>query len=151
MPRSSSTHKPGERRVDRREQASLFSKRLKDAIARRGWTAAETARRVREHLGKDGTFTQANIGHYLSGRSRPRARYLTALSAALGTGEEYFGQDNLSSKGEVTNLAKLGPADDNSPPPFHLEDRGCEVWLEINQQVPWSVALKILRMLKADG
>ena len=56
----------------------------------RGWSGAETARKVRDQLGDSATFTSANIAHYRSGRSRPRPQYLAALSVAFGKPEEYF-------------------------------------------------------------
>jgi hypothetical protein len=34
-------------------------------------------------------------------------------------------------------------------PRFHIEDRGGNAWLQINQQLPWPIALKILEVLKS--
>ena len=65
-------------------QPTVFARRLKAAMDERGWTANETARRVREELGEGAKFTPANISHYRQGRSLPRPRYLEALSRALG-------------------------------------------------------------------
>jgi transcriptional regulator with XRE-family HTH domain len=113
----------------------------------RGWTANETARRVREALGEGAKFTPANISHYRQGRSLPRPRYLEALSRALGL-----------TKGEL--LTEASPAQQHTPlssapielpngsPSFHIEDRGGNAWLQINQQLPWPMALKILEVLK---
>jgi transcriptional regulator with XRE-family HTH domain len=153
--RSSSGHAG---RATRGAAGGDFGSRLQDAIRERGWTAGETAKRVREQLGEGARFTPANISHYTRGRSIPRVRYLDALSAVLGIDKrELMGQDNspiqVNSQrkqaidGEHQHEPLVGPS--TAPPPFHLEDRGSEVWLQINQQVPWSVALKLLQALKS--
>ena len=41
-------------------------------------------------------------------------------------------------------------APESAPPPLHIEDRGNEVFLQINQQVAWPIALKILGVLKGE-
>jgi transcriptional regulator with XRE-family HTH domain len=125
----------------------VFARQLKAAMDDRGWTANETARRVREALGEGAKFTPANISHYRQGRSLPRPRYLEALSRALGV-----------TKGEL--LTEASPAQQHTPlssapielpngsPSFHIEDRGGNASLQINQQLPWPMALKLLEVLK---
>ena len=133
-------------------QPTVFAHRLKAAMDERGWTANETARRVREALGEGAKFTPANISHYRQGRSLPRPRYLEALSRALGV-----------NKGELlteASPARAGDSQQHTPPSsapielpdgspsFHIEDRGGNAWLQINQQLPWPMAIKILEVLK---
>jgi hypothetical protein len=115
---------------------------------------AETARRVREHLGDGATFAKANIAHYTGGRSKPRPQYLAALNAVLGEPEESLLRktDNGSAKGGSTDVQSSRPMSERGAlPPLHVEDRGGEAWLQINQQVPWPVALEVLRALKGEG
>ncbi len=120
----------------------------------RGWGLTETARRVREHLGEGSKFTAANISHYRQGRSFPRARYLDALSSALGmdknalvSGQPGFsGAERLKpSSSSVATIEAPGAS-----PQFHIEDRGGNAWLQINQQLPWPIAIKILQVLKGE-
>jgi transcriptional regulator with XRE-family HTH domain len=129
----------------------LFAERLRLAMQERGWSGAETARKVRDQLGDSATFTPVNIAHYRNGRSRPRPQYLAALSVALGKPEEYFlgFKINGAAHADAANGHSLNTAQD-ALPALHIEDRGRTAWLQINQQVPWSVAVKILEVLKAD-
>jgi transcriptional regulator with XRE-family HTH domain len=119
----------------------------------RGWTYAETAKRVREELGEGAKFTKASISHYTRGRSVPRLRNLEALSAVLE--KELMREDSLTiPNGRSGQAAVVGPEREGAPqlnttpPALHIEDRGSEAWLQINQQLPWPVALKILGLLK---
>jgi transcriptional regulator with XRE-family HTH domain len=130
---------------------TAFAIRLRAAIWARGWTEKEIAKRVRERLGEGATFSRTNISHYVTGRCIPRIRYLQALSEVLGI-----------DKGELTRVSSTpGEASQNgcligenaepapqTPPALHIEDRGTDVWLQINQQVPWPVAIKVLQALK---
>ena len=130
----------------------LFAERLRLAMEERGWSGAETARKVRDQLGDSATFTPVNIAHYKQGRSRPRPQYLAALSVALGKPEEYF-LGGFKINGAAHADAVNGHSLNNSPdalPALHIEDRGRNAWLQINQQVPWPVAVRILEALKAD-
>ena len=134
-----------------------FGSRLDALIRERGWTMGETARRVREQLGEGAKFTPANISHYTRGRSIPRLRYLDALSAVLGIDKmELMGQDNSPIRVNGHGKHAAGPTQEvesvspshAAAPALHIEDRGKEAWLQINQQVPWPVALKVLEALK---
>jgi transcriptional regulator with XRE-family HTH domain len=118
----------------------------------RGWTVNETARRVREELGEGAKFTPANISHYRQGRSIPRPRYLAALSRALGVD-----QGELLTEASAPHVANsshkpgeplAGIEIRAGSPSFHIEDRGGNAWLQINQQLPWPIAIQILQVLK---
>jgi transcriptional regulator with XRE-family HTH domain len=156
MARSSGSHAGRVTKGSRASDAG-FGSRLGAVIRERGWTMGETAKRVREQLGEGAKFTPANISHYTRGRSIPRLRYLDALSAVLGIDKrELMGQDNspIRINGDGKDAAvrvqevRLVSQSDAAAPALHIEDRGKEAWLQINQQVSWPVALKILEALK---
>ena len=159
MARSSGGH-AGRATKSSRASDVGFGSRLEAVIRERGWTIGETARRVREQLGEGAKFTPANISHYTRGRSIPRLRYLDALSAVLGIDKrELMGQDNspIRVNGHEKHAVVRGqevelvPQSEAAAPALHIEDRGGEVWLQINQQVPWPIALKMLNVLKGKG
>jgi len=136
-----------------------FGSRLQSAIRERGWTNGETARRVREQLGDGAKFSPGSISHYTRGRAVPRPRYLHALSAVLGIDKrKLMGQDNSSIRlnGGSKDIAIAGQEIEaesrlaSATPALHLEDRGSEVWLQINQQVSWAIALEVLQLLKGE-
>jgi transcriptional regulator with XRE-family HTH domain len=131
--------------------ATEFSSRLQAAMWARGWTMDETARRVRERLGEGATFSRTNISHYVMGRCIPKIRYLQALSEVLGIDKtELLGArstaDEVSPNAYV--VGENGKLPQPTSPALHIEDRGTDVWLQINQQVPWPVAMKVLQALK---
>jgi transcriptional regulator with XRE-family HTH domain len=146
MAGSSGSQRQGSSR--RRLDSKAFARRLRAIMEERGLTAGETARRMREHLGGDTKFTPANISHYRLGRSLPRPRYLDALSAVLGIDKEEL----LSSAHPYPERepSSDGPSRDGheAPPSLNIVDRGGSVWLQINQQLPWPVAIQILNALK---
>jgi len=137
-----------------------FGSRLEAAMRERGWTMGETARRVREQLGDGAKFTPANISHYRRGSSVPRLRYLDPLSAVLGIdkgelmGHMRQGDSPILVDGERNHPAVLGhevaatQGQSAAPSALHIEDRGSEALIQINQQVSWAVALKVLQALK---
>jgi transcriptional regulator with XRE-family HTH domain len=131
-------------------EPTVFAQRLKSAMEERGWGLSETARRVRENLGEGSKFTAANISHYRQGRSFPRPRYLDALSSALGMDKNALVSPDESaavlSKGPSPAAAIIEPS--GASPHFHIEDRGGNAWLQINQQLPWPKAIQILQVLK---
>ena len=120
-----------------------FARRLRAAMWRRGWTEMETARRVREHLGEGAKFGSANISHYATGHCLPQLRYLEALSAVLD-----LDKDELIGSGLPNRANDSEETPERAGTGLEIQDRGTGVWLQINQQVPWSVGLKILQALK---
>lgn len=63
---------------------AAFAERLRAAISRRGWSLKETAHQSCRFLDGGAKFGPAHVWHYLQGRTLPNARYLLALSRALG-------------------------------------------------------------------
>src|SRR5215212_3617693 len=141
MPRSSAGQAFHGARKHRENAA--FAEHLKQAMWARGWTTSETARRVREHLGS-AKFATSHVSHYTRGRCFPRQRYLEALSLVLGIDKAALVSQD-SSPIRTNGSLKLKPVEMHPVttgqvdlPAFHIEDRGEEVLLQINQQVPWS-------------
>lgn len=129
-------------------ETTTFADRLRAAMRERGLSGAETARRVRERLGNGATFSAANLAHYTSGRSRPRLRHLTILAEVLGKPEGYFLEAERASEGDREPWATLGEV---TVPSLHVANGHEEVWLQINQRVPWSVAVRVLQLLNSSG
>jgi transcriptional regulator with XRE-family HTH domain len=120
----------------------MFARRLRAAMQERGWSGAETARRVREKLGNGAKFSPANIAHYTNGRSRPRLRTLSVLAEVLGKPEGFFL--------EAERTCKDVDADQKELPSLHLADSPSEIWLQINQRVPWPVAMRVFQVLAGE-
>jgi len=122
---------------------AAFAGRLKAAIDRKGWSLSQTARQASQVLGPDAKFGRAHVWRYLHQRAMPRERQLNALSHAL----EVEPNDLLAlepapqGRGEATGRAGVVRAQDQGDG---------TVVLEIVQQVPWEIALKVLRVLKVE-
>jgi transcriptional regulator with XRE-family HTH domain len=148
---------------------AAFASRLRSIMEARGLTAAETARRMSEHLPEGESISRASLSHYRTGRSMPLMRYLDALSLALGVDKSELlaaaGKDEIPGKNRPAENAEASrqqawmeaPGNENAAagrgpevtkPLGIIEDFGDEVHLRIDQRVPWDVALKILEMLK---
>jgi transcriptional regulator with XRE-family HTH domain len=154
MPHRSS--QPRSRTSKSEIQQKDFALRLTAAMEERGLTVNETARRVREQLGDDAEFTTANISHYRQGRSIPRPRYLEALCRALGMRQsELLPGRGEGSAGGRANGKELVSGDSlpqsATLPAFDIKDHGGTAWIQINQQLPWPVAIKILQALKGEN
>jgi transcriptional regulator with XRE-family HTH domain len=139
-----------------------FAARLRSIMSKRGLTAAETARRMRDHLPDGGRASRATVSHYRAARALPRLRYLDALSLALGVDRsELLPTLNADdSAGASDARREIGPREapassEATAPELHsarlcsIEDHGDEVHLQVNQRVSWEVALTILSALKA--
>ena len=151
---------------------AAFASRLRSIMEARGLTAAETARRMSEHLPEGESISRASLSHYRTGRSMPLMRYLDALSLALGVDKSDLlapvGKDEIPGRNQPLELSESAepprqqawmgaPGNENAAagrsaevtkPLGIIEDFGDEVHLRIDQRVPWDVALKILEMLK---
>lgn len=145
-----------------------FSERLRTIMEERGLTVTEVADRMRRHLHGE-NFATSNLSHYRQGRSIPRDGHLKALILALGVrpGELLSGGDRspapVSSMGELLAVAASAGSPSGTPIEsgepcaqslarhLTLEDHGSEVRIQIDQRVPWDVALKILQTLKGSS
>jgi transcriptional regulator with XRE-family HTH domain len=157
----------GKRIIVSKVAKAAFAGRLRSIMDEQGLTVGETARRFVQQLPEGEAVSRASLLHYLSGRSMPRLRYLDALCAALGVStcqlvpdldSPQRDQEVISeiiaettsreeeAQGHPASRDRLGHRDAG----LSMEDFGSEVHLRIEQRVPWTVALEILRLLKVD-
>jgi transcriptional regulator with XRE-family HTH domain len=131
-----------------------FVERLHAAMRDKGWTQAQTARAVSEHLAPGETFNAVNLSHYLKGRSRPGPRYRRALAKALALGDtpEMRAPPKAYRRRKTSTPGKDRTARQQAPDPsrdlLRVDDEGDCVRLQIDNRVPWGVALKVLDALK---
>src|SRR4051812_31747687 len=79
---------PAERERETSERdlrRALFSRRLHEAMASRGWRSVDLVREATRHLSEGCKLSPQQVSHYLNRRSFPSAPILVALSEALGT------------------------------------------------------------------
>lgn len=53
--------------------------RLRDAMARKGWSISETARQASRFLSDGERLGRAHVWHYVRGKALPRPQHLKAL------------------------------------------------------------------------
>jgi hypothetical protein len=137
-------------------QKEEFAKRLEAAMERKGWTAGQTAREARRYLGQGEQLGDAHMWHYLHARSIPRSRYLGALSRALGISPEDLVGGAVRGIEDAHSTPALTVLD--AQPPVGTAPVGAQLYLrkgkngtvvlQINEEVPWTTALRILQLLK---
>jgi transcriptional regulator with XRE-family HTH domain len=132
------------RDVRRRE----FAARLRKLMAERGWGVNETARRVKSHLPSGVGVSTASISFYKSGRVLPRFPILKAIGETFDTDLADLSDEAEPEKQRRAESRRKAPA---QAPSFRLEDVGDGyASLQINQRLPWPVALQVLAALKAE-
>ncbi len=116
-----------------------FARRLQAAMVAKGWRQSELARRAEGYLPGGKKFGRDSISLYIRGKTLPGPVLLEALCKALDKTPE----DLLPTRG----MPHAGDAN----PPLDVKDLSDgNVWLRINQAVPWGKALEIMRILKGD-
>jgi transcriptional regulator with XRE-family HTH domain len=129
-----------------------FAKRLRRALDEKGWTAVQAAREA-QRLVPDRTIKSAHLSHWLNGRVIPSPVYLQALSHALEVSpEELLGEESSKGARAASTNGDARP----TPLPAHrssglveVKDQDGNAWIEIRQEVPWPLALEILKLLKS--
>ena len=123
-----------------------FAERLWSAIKRSGLTYKETARRAQEHLPPGARISDVSVWSYAKGRSLPRRMtHVEALGKVLGMET----RELLGAEDQALSREGLDQAEAAFPPEVHVEDLGGGYALvRINQQMPWPVALEVLRLVK---
>jgi transcriptional regulator with XRE-family HTH domain len=136
------------RKIRSREFKAGFAKRLRRALDEKGWTAVQAAREA-QRLVPDRTIKSAHLSHWLNGRVIPSPVYLQALSSALEVSpEELLGEEN--SKGAQAASTNGDARHSFSPGLVEVKDLyDGNAWIEIRQEVPWPLALEILKLLKS--
>jgi len=115
-----------------------FARRLSAAMIQKGWNQSELARRASDHYA-DKEIGRDSISVYMRGKALPTPLVLNAIAAALGVDPA----DLLPSRGV--------PSASAASPKMEAKDMGDgTVWLRVNQQVPWQVALTIMAALQHD-
>lgn len=116
-----------------------FARKLQHAFTAKGWTQSELARQAEAKLPKGHTFGRYNVSTYVRGKSLPGPVHLKALCDALGVKPDEL----LPTRG----VGQVG----SEMPPLDVRDMADgNVWLRINQAVPWPIALKIMELLKGQ-
>ena len=121
----------------RRQQ---FAKKLQYALVSRGWTQSELARRMQQQLPPDaqGEIRRDLVSRYLKGVHLPGPIYLKAMADALK-----MDPDNLLPPEDPTAI-------DPSSPMSMTDVGNGNVFLKINQVLPYPVALKIVGLITED-
>ena len=126
-------------RQSREALRGAFAQRLRTIMAQSGLTVGETARRASAYLPEGEGVSVASISQYRYGRVMPRLRHLEALALALGVDRAQLVPDAA----DVVDIAE-----DRT---VTAQDRGGRAHLRADVAVPWSVALQVLELLRADG
>ncbi len=117
-----------------------FARRLQAAMVQKGWRQSELARRAEAFLPKGKKFGRDSISLYIRGKTLPGPVFLEALCKALGKEPDEL----LPTRGM--------PAAGEANPPLDVKDMNDgNVWLRVNQAVPWDIALEIMRLLRGGG
>lgn len=114
-----------------------FARRLQAAMIAKGWQQSDLAREAEKQLPKNKRFGRDSVSLYIRAKSLPGPLYLKALCGALGTKSE----DLLPTRG-------IPSAGENNPAMDARDLGDGNVWLRINQAVPWSEALKVMQLVK---
>lgn len=122
----------------------LFADRLWSAIKRSGLTYKETARRAQEHLPPGSRISDVSVWSYAKGRSLPRRMtHVEALGKVLGIDAQELIGEGAPESGSDAGAAALVDR------PVEVEDIGDGLaFLRVNQALPWSVAVEVLRLVK---
>jgi transcriptional regulator with XRE-family HTH domain len=131
--------KPARRQAVLREdeQRKAFARRLTTLRVNKGWSQSELARRAAMHTSSN-VFGRDNISKYEKGTSSPLPLQLAALAKALGVPAT----DLMPERGGMLNE----PMDETST--LNLKQVGkSRAWIRLNQEVPLSIAYKILELL----
>lgn len=117
-----------------------FASRLQARMVAKGLRQSDLARAAALHMPEDNKMGRDSISLYIRGRNLPSPTYLSALAKALDRKPE----DLMPTRG-------LPTAQEISPAMDVREMSDGNVWLRINQAVPWGTAIKIMSLLKIDA
>jgi transcriptional regulator with XRE-family HTH domain len=114
-----------------------FANRLQARMIDKGYRQSDLARAAAANLPKGTKMGRDSISLYIRGKSLPSPTYLTAIAQALDCKPE-----------DLMPVRGLPTAQEISPPLDVREMSDGNVWLRINQAVPWSIALEVMTALK---
>lgn len=116
-----------------------FARRLQAAMAEKGWNQSDLAREATKFMSEGKTIQRDTVSVYINTKALPSRERLEAMAKALGVDSSEL------------MPSKLRPVPNRVAPPVEVKDMGDgNVWLRINQAVPWPLALKILNMVKGE-
>lgn len=116
--------------------AAEFGRLLQKKMVEKNWSQSDLARAAAKYT-PDKKFPRDTISGYVRGENLPGPVRLGALAKAFGVKSE----DLLPTRGST--------AVDERAPPLSVRSLGDgNMWLQVNQAVPQSVALKILALLE---
>ena len=115
-----------------------FARRLQNALNDKGWTQAELARRMAPLL-KESRVGRDNISKYVRGKVLPLPPHLEAMAKALG----------IESRELLTSRGTQSGNDELAPHAMRSVGEG-RVWLQINQTMQLTTALKLFQILKDE-
>lgn len=120
------------------EVKAEFGRRLHATMVQAGFNQTQLAQRASMHLTDGARLGRDSISKYLSGHQVPNAERLKAIAKALNVQPT-----------DLLPVAALRNDPASSPVSMRELDNG-HVWLRINQEVAWDVAMKVLGLLKAE-
>lgn len=144
------------------ERRVHFASRLRAAMARKGWTQTQTAKAAAAFLTPGEKLGRSHLSQYVTGRALPGPRYRSALSRALelseaelmgpALGEEATAPASLTIDDQPLRSGDQAASGEEASPEreaVEVRDAGDGgAWLHIDQRIPWSTALEILKLLK---
>lgn len=118
---------------------SEFARRLQAKMMEKSMRQSDLMRAMNVHLPKANHISRDSISKYLRAMNLPGPIYVTALAKALHCkAEELIPAAGLPQSAESLAFDMRQTTDGN-------------VWLRINQAVPWATALKIAALLKSEA
>jgi hypothetical protein len=145
------------RKYPSKEEKAAFAAKVRAAMERKGWSAGQTARAASRLLASGEQISDAHMWHYLRG-SVPRPRYLEALSQALDVSSQELLPSAHSTELSVIDIPSTRLEAQTIRPleasPFALQVRDMKngsARIEICEEVPWSTAIEILRLLSGSA
>lgn len=123
-----------------------FARRLQAKLVEKGWNQSDLAREGSRFMPKGKKLTRDNVSNYVRAAQFPQPVRLDAILKAL----------RMTHK-ELVPAGAVKSVDEESPPVAMRALSDGNVWLQINQAVPQSLALEILSLmakvnaLKKDG
>lgn len=117
-----------------------FARRLQAKMIEKGLRQIDLARRAEELLPDGNRFGRDSVSLYVRGKHMPGPTYLKAMADVLGCDSE----DLLPTRGIPTAQEMSAPSLDMK----QTEDGN--IWLRINQAVPFATAVEILKVLKSS-
>jgi len=117
-----------------------FARRLQAAMIERKLDQTRLAQRAAQHMPTK-SFGRDNISKYLKGATVPSPLYMAALSKALSLSPEEL---------MPRTAVRLTTAMEETPRLALRAIDGKTAFLRINQEVPMTVALEILKLLGRD-